>query len=152
MRSLLSSNAFIRASRCCCANSLDAENFAKSLRSVCELIGRHRKEELELDKMRTSKIAQASRSIVSQSQQFVDPKNRRRTLTNADAGAQQAMKLALEDEDDGEEQPAASGQDEMVMSDELMNMLSVSGEQPASQSPKSEKKKKGKLSFFRRKK
>ena len=138
--------------RCCCANSLDAENFAKSLRSVCELIGRHRKEELELDKMRTSKIAQASRSIVSQSQQFVDPKNRRRTLTNADAGAQQAMKLALEDEDDGEEQPAASGQDEMVMSDELMNMLSVSGEQPASQSPKSEKKKKGKLSFFRRKK
>ena len=44
------------------------------------------------------------------------------------------------------------GQDEMVMSDELMNMLSVSGEQPASQSPKSEKKKKGKLSFFRRKK
>ncbi|QDZ24990.1 hypothetical protein A3770_15p75080 [Chloropicon primus] len=135
--------------RCCCANSLDAENFAKSLRSVCELIGRHRKEELELDKMRTSKIAQASRSIVQQSQQFVDPKNRRRTLTKADSQTQEALKLALDDAG------GAAGEDEMVMSDELMNMLSVSGNDGQEQgaTPDSTKKsKKGKLSFFRKKK
>ena len=138
--------------RCCCANSNDAENFAKSLRSVCELIGRYKREELELDKMRTSKIAQASRSIVEQSQHFVDPKNRRRTLTKNDEGAMKAMSVGLELDDDDENNGKA---DDMVMSDELMNMLSVSGSgngQPPAPKPAKEKKLKKKMSFFRRKK
>ena len=142
--------------RCCCANSFDAENFAKSLRSVCELIGRHRKEELELDKMRASKIAKASRSIVEQSQQFADPKNRRRTLTIQDQSAMQNLSLAVEEEGgSGQDGGPGGAANDMVMSDELMNMLSASGKEapiPEEASPKSSKKK-GKLgSFFRRKK
>ena len=122
--------------RCCCANVQDAENLAKSLRHVCELIGKHKTDELELDKMRTSKIALASRNIVENSHQFMGARERRQTLINT-------KDLSALSEG-GEEGGAKGMPDELMMSDELMSMLNVSGDSPGGSTSESPPKHEGK--------
>ena len=101
--------------RCCTADAQSSEAFAGSIRQVCELIGQVKLEELDLEKMSLSKIAQASRDIVNNpSAQFEDGRTRRISLAQGKAGMARSRTAP------------GPGKDDDFMSDELKAMLGAS--------------------------
>ena len=66
--------------RCCTSDTLAAEAFATSLKEVCQIISEVKLEELDLSKMTGSKIAKASRDMISSTTTFEDARARRISL------------------------------------------------------------------------
>ena len=98
--------------RCCTADTSAAEAFATSLKEVCQIISEVKLEELDLSKMTGSKIAKASRDMISSTTTFEDARARRISL------AQGPPKPTISKNGD----PKGGA----YMSSDLMNMLQPS--------------------------
>ena len=99
--------------RCCTADTAAAEAFATSLKEVCQIISEVKLEELDLAQMTGSKIAKASRDMISSTTTFEDARARRISLAHGPRPA-----------------PAAQGDGSgggAYMSSDLMDMLQPSG-------------------------
>lgn len=68
--------------RCCTADTAAAEAFAISLKEVCQIISEVKLEELDLAQMTGSKIAKASRDMISSTTTFEDARARRISLAH----------------------------------------------------------------------
>ena len=66
--------------RCCTADTAAADAFAGSLKEVCQIISEVKLEELDLAQMTGSKIAKASRDMISSTTTFEDARARRISL------------------------------------------------------------------------
>ena len=98
--------------RCCTADTAAAEAFAGSLKKVCQIISEVKLEELDLAQMTGSKIAKASRDMISSTTTFEDARARRISLAQ------------------GPPRPAPAGDNgsggSAYMSSDLMDMLQPS--------------------------
>ena len=100
--------------RCCTADTAAAEEFASSLKEVCQIISEVKLEELDLAQMTGSKIAKVSRDMISSTTTFEDARARRISLAH------------------GPPRPAPAAQGDgsgggAYMSSKLMDMLQPSG-------------------------